>query len=94
MFRMRWILASLLKMNKAASGLYQSLEEIRVARIGSQPKLLENIMRLVVTLLVPATEKRAIKWMLYHIGWGWIDVLSAQLRYEPRNPLAFAHEGL
>jgi hypothetical protein len=81
-------------MNKTASSLDQPLEEIRVARIGSQPKLLENIVGLVVTLLIPAMEKRQIKWMLCDIGLGWIDILSAQLRYEPRNLLAFAHEGL
>src|SRR5207249_10622027 len=94
MLRVGRMFELLLKMNKTASGLDQSLEEIRIARIGFQPKLLENVVRLVVTLFIPTVEKCLIKWILCHIGLGEIDVFSSQLRHEPRNPLAFTHERL
>jgi len=82
----------LLKMNKTASGLDQSLEEIRIARIGFQPKLLENVVRFVITLFIPTVEKCPIKWMLCHIGLASIHISTGQLGHEPRNPLAFTHE--
>ena len=84
----------LLQMNEGAGRLDQALEKIRVAGARFQPKLLENIVRFVIMLLVPAHEKGAIKWMLCHIGLGKIDIFRAQLRHEPRNPLAFGHEEL
>src|SRR6266542_1550107 len=59
MLRVGWVFESLLKMNKRARCLDQSLEEVRVARIGLQPKLLEDIVRFVITLFVPTTEKPA-----------------------------------
>ena len=77
MLRVQRMLKLLLQMNKSAGSLYQSFEEIRVARIGVEPKLFQNIMRLVVALLIPATEKCAIISMLSEIsaesrvGWSW-----------------------
>ena len=79
-------------MNEGSSRLDQAFEEIRVTGARFQPKLLENIVRFIITLLVPAPEKRAIKWMSCDIGLGWIDIFVTQLRYESRNPLAFVHE--
>ncbi len=84
----------LLQMNEGAGRLDQALKKIRVAGIGFQPKLLENIVRFIVMLLVPAPKKSAIKWVLCDIGLGWIDIVCAQLRHESRNPLAFVHEEL
>jgi hypothetical protein len=49
-----------LKMNESPGGLDQSLEEIRVVRFRLEPKVLQNIVRLIVTLLIPATEKRTV----------------------------------
>src|SRR5437762_5640577 len=94
MLRVGRMFELLLKMNKTASGLDQSLEEIRIARIGFQPKLLEDIVRFVVALFVPAMKKRTIKWMLCHIGLAPIQISTGQLGHEPRNPLAFTHEQL
>jgi hypothetical protein len=85
---------SLLQMHEGASCLDQALEKIRVAGVGFQPKLFENVMRFVVTLLVPALKKGAIKWMLCQIGAGKVGIARAHLRHELRNPLAFAHEEL
>ena len=64
---MRWVFKSFLKMNKGTGGLDQSLEEVRIARIGFQPKLLENVVRIIVTLLIPALKKGPIKWMLWDL---------------------------
>ena len=59
MFRMRRMLELLLQMHKRARGLDQPFEIMRVLRRDRivQPDLLENIVRFVVTLLVPASEK-------------------------------------
>jgi hypothetical protein len=54
----------LLKMNKSPGGLDQALEEIRIARISFQPQLLQDIVRCVVVLFIPAAEKRAVKWVV------------------------------
>jgi len=85
------VFESLLKMNKSARCLDQSLEEIRVARIGFQPKLLEDIVRFVITLFVPTTEKRAVKRVLCGVRLTRIDIVTGQLGHQLRNPLAFAH---
>ena len=61
MFRMRWVLEMFLEMNESARGLDESFEKTVVVRIGVQPKLLENVVRLIILLLVPALKKRAIK---------------------------------
>ena len=50
----------LLQMHKPASRLDQSLEIIRVFRFGLQPEMLEDIVSLVVTLLIPALEEPEI----------------------------------
>jgi hypothetical protein len=82
---------SLLKMNKSAGGLDQSLKKIRIARFRFEPKLLKDVVRFVITLVVPATEKRAVKRVLCDTRLTRIDVLTTQLSDQPRNPLAFAH---
>jgi len=89
--RVGWVFESLLKMNKSARCLDQSLEEIRIARIGLQPKLLEDIVRFVITLFVPTTEKRAVKRVLCDVPLTGIDIVTTQLRHQLRNPLAFVH---
>ncbi len=50
-------------------------------------------MRLIIMFLIPATEKRAIEWMLRNVSLVWIDIFDNRLGYELRNPLAFVHEG-
>ena len=81
----------LLKVNESASGLDQSLEEICVARLVFQPKLFEDIVRFVIALFVPATEKRAVKWVLGDVRLARIDIVASQLSHQLRNPLAFVH---
>ena len=93
MFCVQWMLESLLKMNESASRLNQSFEIICIGRFGLEPKLLQNIMRLVITFFIPAMEKRAIEWMPCDVSLVWIDIFGNCLGYELRNPLAFVHEG-
>jgi len=87
------VLEMFLKMHEGTGGLNQPFEKIIVFGIAVEPKLLQDIVRLVVALLVPAVEERAIKWMVRHVT-EKIDIVAFELTDEPRNPLAFAHEGL
>ena len=68
MFRMRRMFELLLQMNKRAGGLNQPFEILRVVRRDRlpEPDLLENIVRFIVTLLVPALEKGAVIRMIGH----------------------------
>ena len=90
---MGWMLEMFLEMNEGARRLDEPFEKLVVIRIAVQPKLLENIVRVVIPLLVPALKKGAIKWMFRDVRPVWVDLFSRQLRYELRNPLAFSHEG-
>ena len=89
----RWMFEVLSKMDESARRLNQSFEEIVVLGVAIQPKLFQHIVRLVVTLLVPAAKKRAIKWMGRYVA-GRIDLVAFKLADKLRNPLAFAHGGL
>src|SRR6266404_3652305 len=90
---MRWVFEILLEMDESARSLNQSFEEIVVFGVAIQPKLFQHIVRFVVTLLVPAAKKRAVKWMGRHVA-GRIDLVTFELADKLRNPLAFAHGGL
>jgi len=94
MFGVRRLLEIFLEMNESTRCLNQAFEKIVVIGIGVQPELLENIVRFIITLLVPALKKGAIKWVLCDIGLSQIDLVCAQLRHKSRNPLAFVHEEL
>ena len=63
MHAMRWLFEMLLQMNKCSSGLDQALEVIRIAGRGGEPEMLQDIVRLVIALLVPAAEEAAITGM-------------------------------
>jgi len=89
----RWMFEVLSKMDESARRLNQSFEEIVVLGVAIQPKLFQHIVRFVVTLLVPAAKKRAIKWMGRYVA-GRIDLVAFKLADKLRNPLAFAHGGL
>src|SRR5207248_11039555 len=91
---MGWMLEIFLEMDEGARGLDEPFKKRVIVCIGAQPKLLENIVRFIIPLLVPALKKRAIEWVLCDIGLAWIDNFSSQLCHESRNPLAFAHRGL
>ena len=89
----RWVFEILLEMDEGARRLNQSFEEIVLLGVAIQPKLFQHIVRFVVTLLVPAAKKRAIKWMGRYVA-GRIDLVAFKLADKLRNPLAFAHGGL
>jgi hypothetical protein len=84
----------LLQVNERSSRLDQSLEKIRVLGTGLEPKLLENIVSIVIALIVPALKERQVKRMLRDSCSARFSLFSSQLGDQPRNPLAFAHEGL
>ena len=60
-FRMRRMFEILLEMNKRACRLNKALEKVGVGRICFQPQLLQNIVRFVIALFIPALKKCAIK---------------------------------
>src|SRR5437763_5126436 len=96
MFRVGRVLVMLLQMDERAGCLDQPLEILRVFRryLLTQPHLFQNVVRLVITLLVPASEKGAVIRMGCDPVTAHARFVRAQRFYEPRNPLAFAHEGL
>ena len=65
--RVRRMLESLLKMNEGPGGLNQSFEIISIRRFGVEPKLFQDIVRFVVPLFVPATKKRAVIRVSFHV---------------------------
>ena len=67
MLGVRRMFEVLLQMNERAGRLDQSLEKVCVGRFGVEPKLLQDIVRLVVALLVPATEKREVIRVSFHV---------------------------
>ena len=95
MFRMRRMFELLLQMDESAGGLDQPFEILRV--VGSrrllEPDLLENIVRLIVTLLVPAAKKRAVIRMVGDRAATGFCLAASQPLHELGNSLAFAHGG-
>jgi hypothetical protein len=85
------VLEIFLQMNKRAGGLDQALEKICIRRFGVEPELLQDIVRFIVTALVPALKISAVKWMLRWLTGGNLDVVTEKLADELRNPLAFVH---
>ena len=67
MLSMRRMFEVLLQMNECASGLNQSFEIIGIGRFGAEPELFQEIVRLIVLLLVPASKKRAIIRVFFHL---------------------------
>ena len=88
------MLEILLKMNKCAGCLNQAFEEIVVVRIFVEPKLLQNVVRLVIMLLVPTLKISAVIRMTRDVDFPGIEIFANHLRHESRNPLAFIHEEL
>ena len=92
-FCVRWVFEIFLQMHERARSLNQSFKKIIIVGVAIEPNLLQNVVRLVVTLLVPAAKKPAIKWMGRYVA-GRIDLAAFELADKLRNPLAFAHGGL
>src|SRR2546423_1835826 len=76
-----WMFEIFLEMDEGAGGLNQSFEEIVVIGVAVQPKLLQHVVRFVVTLLVPAVKERAIKWVVRHVA-GKIDIVAFELAHK------------
>jgi len=95
MFRVRRMFELLLEMNKGAGRLDQSLEILRIIGSGRllEPNLLENIVRFIISLLVPALKKRAVIGMIGDRVPTGFCFAAAQFLHESGNSLAFAHEG-
>ncbi len=51
-------------------------------------------MSFVITLFVPAMEKRTVKRVACEVCLVRIDIATGQLGHKLRNPLAFVHEAL
>lgn len=91
MLGMRRLFEVFLQMNKRSRRLNQPLEIFRIVGSRLQPKMLEHIVRFVVTLLIPATKKRAIIWMPRNVCGIRARRFHFKLAHQLRNPLAFAH---
>jgi len=81
----------LLQVHKAARGLNQSFEIIRVVRFRTQPEMLEDVMRFVVALLIPTAKKADVAGMFCNLVRRLLRRRAAQLLDEPGNSLAFIH---
>lgn len=81
-FSVRRMFEVFLQMNKRTRGLDQSLEKIVVLGVGVEPELLQDVMRFVVALLVPAAKVSAIKWMFRDLT-GKISVVAFEVANKP-----------
>ena len=93
MFGMSRMLELLLQMNESTCRLNQALEILRVVGLRLQPDLLENVVRLIVTLLIPALEECAIIRDCLRSSRGSVAGRLPALADKLGNPLAFAYEG-
>ncbi len=90
-FWMRGSRVLFLQMHKPSRRLDQALEIIRVVRFRPQPKVLEDVVGFVVTLLIPAPEKPPVAGMLRDLVIRARDRRAAQLLDQLGNSLAFVH---
>jgi hypothetical protein len=95
MFRMGRMFESLLQMDESAGGLDQAFEILRIvgSRRPLEPDLLENIVRFVILLLVPAAKKRAVIRMVGNRAATGFCRAASQRLHELGNSLAFTHGG-
>ena len=81
----------LLQMDETAGRLDEPLEIICVLRFRPQPEMLEDVVRFVVALFIPATKKAKVTGMLRDFVGRFISRGAAQLFHQPGNSLAFVH---
>lgn len=81
----------LLQMHESARRLDQTLEIICVFRSSPEPEMFEHVVRFVIALLVPATEKTDVTGMLRDLARRLVGRRAAQLRHQLGNSLAFVH---
>jgi len=74
----RRMLKSLLKMNEGPGGLNQSFEKFGIRRLGVQPKLFQDIVRLIVLLFVPATKKRVVIRVPFNLCLVWVHIFPGR----------------
>jgi hypothetical protein len=94
-FRVGRMFELLLQMDESTSGLDQAFQVLRVVGRNRrlEPDLLENVVRLIVTLLVPATKKCAVIRMVGDRATGASSFAAFQRLDELGNSLAFVHGG-
>jgi len=80
MLGVRRILEVLLKMNEGPGGLNQSFEKIGIRRLGVEPKLFQDVVRLIVLLFVPATKKRAVIRVSFHLCLVRVHIFPSRFR--------------
>src|SRR5262245_10505096 len=80
-----------LQMHECSGGLDQTLEIVGVLRLRAQPKVLQNIVRLIVPLLVPAAKETEITGMLGNFFRRRFDGDAAEFFHQLGNSLAFVH---
>src|SRR5689334_10087906 len=88
-FRMTGLFEILLQMNERSGSLNQTLKEIVIGGVFLQPDLLENIVRLVITPLIPTLEIGPIEWVVDYVPGRWKSIVANQFGNHSRNPLAF-----
>jgi len=91
MLGVRRMLEMFLQVHECARRLDQALEKIIVGRVPVKPEMLQNIVRFVVTLVVPTSKVSAIERMVGDVA-GEVGVVAFEVPHELRNPFAFVHE--
>src|ERR1700719_3155327 len=81
MFRVSGMLEVFLQMNKGASRLDQSLEEIVVRGVVIEPNLFQDVVRFVIAPLVPATKIGAIERVVFDLAAN-IGIIFLELAHE------------
>src|SRR6266404_1970222 len=91
MLRVGRMLEVFLQMHKRARRLNQSLEKIIVRGVSVEPEMLQHVVGLIVTPIVPAAKIRAVKRMIGDFA-RKIRVATFEIAHELRNSFAFVHE--
>ena len=89
--RVRRMFEVFLQMHERTRGLDQPLEKIIIRGLGVEPKMLQNIVRFIVTLIIPAAKVGSVKRMIGNLA-GKISILTFEVAHELRNSFAFVHE--
>jgi hypothetical protein len=81
----------LAEVDKSAGELNEPLVKTMLRPAHLEPKVFQDIMRLVVMLFVPALEKPAIRRVVCDVALVRINLTAGLPGYELRNPLAVVH---
>ena len=87
-------LVLLLQVDEPAGRLDEPFEIVRVLRFRPQPEMLEDVVRFVIALLIPAPKEAEVTRMRGDVVTRALRRLTVQLLEEPGNSLAFVHEKL